>query len=70
MSNPLSRSASHYGHVNTVKHADLVLQGMGGWDAGAAVGEDEADSAKAKRMPRAKVRTSEPSGKIRRRRNA
>jgi integrase len=23
----------HYGHVNTVKHADLVLQGMGGWDA-------------------------------------
>jgi integrase len=22
----------HYGHVNTVKHADQVLQGMGGWD--------------------------------------
>jgi integrase len=22
----------HYGHVNTVKHADRVLQGMGGWD--------------------------------------
>ncbi len=22
----------HYGHVNTVKHADLVLKGMGGWD--------------------------------------
>ncbi len=22
----------HYGHVNTVKHADRVLQGMGNWD--------------------------------------
>jgi len=22
----------HYGHVNTIKHADRVLQGMGGWD--------------------------------------
>lgn len=22
----------HYGHVNTVKYADRVLQGMGGWD--------------------------------------
>ena len=23
----------HYGHVNTVKHAGLVLQGTGGWAA-------------------------------------
>ena len=23
---------SHYGHVNTIKHADRVLHGMGGWD--------------------------------------
>jgi hypothetical protein len=23
---------SHYGHVNTIKHADRVLQGMTGWD--------------------------------------
>ena len=22
----------HYGHVNTIKHADRVLQGIGGWD--------------------------------------
>lgn len=22
----------HYGHVNTIKHADRVLQGMGGWE--------------------------------------
>ena len=57
----------HYGHVNTVKHADLVLQGMGGWDAGAA--EDEAGVAKASRAPRAKVRTAEPGGKLRRRKS-
>lgn len=30
----------HYGHVNTVKHADLVLQGMGGWEPVAAVTDD------------------------------
>jgi hypothetical protein len=23
---------SHYGHVNTIKHADRVLQGMAGWE--------------------------------------
>jgi len=57
----------HYGHVNTVKHADLVLQGMGGWDPGSAVGEVAADSTKASRAPRAKARTAEPSGKLRRR---
>ncbi|HEY0307807.1 MAG TPA: hypothetical protein VGB94_06570 [Acidobacteriaceae bacterium] len=22
----------HYGHVNTIKHADRVLQGMAGWE--------------------------------------
>ncbi|WP_263409593.1 hypothetical protein [Terriglobus tenax] len=22
----------HYGHVNTIKHADRVLQGMTGWE--------------------------------------
>ena len=24
---------SHYGHVNTIKHADRVLQGMAGWNS-------------------------------------
>lgn len=57
----------HYGHVNTVKHANLVLQGMGGWDAGATVGEDEADSTEAFRTPRVRARTAKPSGKDRRR---
>jgi len=60
----------HYGHVNTVKHADLVLQGMGGWDPGAAVDEAKvAGAAKAARTPRAKTRTAEPSGKLRRRKS-
>jgi integrase len=59
----------HYGHVNTVKHADLVLQGMGGWDPSAAVGDDQADATKANRTPRAKTRTAEPSSKARRRKS-
>ena len=58
----------HYGHVNTVKHADLVLQGMGGWDPGADE-TNAADAAKASRTPRAKTRTAEPSGKLRRRKS-
>lgn len=33
----------HYGHVNTVKHADLVLQGMGNWDPTEEEEEDEPD---------------------------
>ena len=40
----------HYGHVNTIKHADRVLQGMGGWDPveGAAdIAETDAKAAKA-----------------------
>ncbi|WP_269713936.1 tyrosine-type recombinase/integrase [Caulobacter sp. NIBR2454] len=52
----------HYGHVNTVKHANLVLQGMGGWDLAEAVGEDEADSAEALQKPGAKARTAEAGG--------
>jgi hypothetical protein len=30
----------HYGHVNTIKHADRVLQGMGGWDPIAPLPDD------------------------------
>ena len=58
----------YYGHVNTVKHAGLVLQGMGGWDP--VVGEaNAADAAKASRTPRARTRSAEPSGKLRRRKS-
>jgi|HubBroStandDraft_1064217.scaffolds.fasta_scaffold00040_39 integrase len=57
----------HYGHVNTVKHANLVLQGMSGWDPGAAVTEIAAEDAKVSRVPRAKDRTTGPDGGSRRR---
>ena len=33
----------HYGHVNTIKHADRVLQGMNSWEA-SHVPSDEADA--------------------------
>ncbi len=33
---------THYGHVNTIKHADRVLQGMAGWEL------PQPDDAKAK----------------------
>jgi len=42
----------HYGHVNTIKHADRVLMGMEGWDPviaapGEALGETNAKAAQA-----------------------
>ena len=58
----------HYGHVNTVKHASLVLQGMGGWDPAAAAGQVTAEDAKVTLTPRAKARTAEAGGASRRRR--
>jgi integrase len=42
----------HYGHVNTIKYADRVLQGMGGWDPTAA-GPDEASAALTAKASRA-----------------
>jgi integrase len=38
----------HYGHVNTIKHADRVLQGMNGWEAMHAEAEAEPQVGKAK----------------------
>jgi integrase len=58
----------HYGHVNTVKHADLVLQGMHSWEPNAA--EVATEDTKAARTPGAKARTAEPGGKLRRRHKA
>ncbi|MGE0022063.1 MAG: tyrosine-type recombinase/integrase [Hyphomicrobium sp.] len=54
----------HYGHVNTIKHADRVLQGMAGWDP--AAGSDEVDAKASKaaatrdKAPRSKG--SKPKG--------
>ncbi len=33
----------HYGHVNTIKHADRLLQGMGGWEP-TGIGGDQANT--------------------------
>lgn len=49
----------HYGHVNTVKHADRVLQGMGGWDPVDADPDDAA--AEAARIKQAQPKT--PKGR-------
>ena len=51
----------HYGHVNTIKHADRVLQGMGGWEP---VVHDIAETdAKASRAAAARVATRHPNRK-------
>lgn len=40
MGTSVSMIEKHYGHVNTIKHADRVLMGMEGWDvAGPSAGE-------------------------------
>ncbi|MBO9499535.1 MAG: site-specific integrase [Novosphingobium sp.] len=38
----------HYGHVNTIKHADRVLQGAGGWHSGVEGDDADEDEKKAK----------------------
>ena len=37
----------HYGHVNTIKHADRVLMGMTGWELIREPGDDSVAAAKA-----------------------
>ena len=39
----------HYGHVNTIKHADRVLQGMAGWEPLAPTSEKTEADAKGRR---------------------
>ena len=57
----------HYGHVNTIKHADRVLMGIGGWDAmhtemDAEIEKQEA-KAKATQAIKAKQPTKPPRSK-------
>jgi integrase len=47
---------SHYGHVNTIKHADRVLQGMAGWEL------PQADDTKAKASKAAATRDQSKRG--------
>lgn len=50
----------HYGHVNTIKHADLVLKGMEGWDPVIA----DSDEVLADEKTRgARIRQSEKPGR-------
>jgi integrase len=58
---------NHYGHVNTIKHADRVLMGIGGWDAMHAemdaVGDAEEAKAKARQAVKTKQATKPPRSK-------
>jgi integrase len=49
---------NHYGHVNTIKHADRVLMGIGGWEARHADMDAEGDveeaTAKARQAAKSK----------------
>ena len=51
---------NHYGHVNTIKHADRVLMGIGGWEAMHVEmdAEDAAEEATAKARQAAKSKRS------------
>lgn len=48
----------HYGHVNTVKHADRVLMGMGGWEPVERTVEEKKGDAKAAAAAGARQRTA------------
>ncbi|MDC8015855.1 tyrosine-type recombinase/integrase [Tahibacter soli] len=48
----------HYGHVNTVKHADRVLMGMGGWEPVERTDADKEGDAKAAGAAGARQRTA------------
>lgn len=58
---------NHYGHVNTIKHADRVLMGIGGWDAMHAemnaVDDAEEATAKARQAIKTKQATKPPRSK-------
>lgn len=51
----------HYGHVNPVKNADRILQGLPGWESQAALPNDRADGATSGK------KEGHPSGKPNRR---
>jgi integrase len=55
----------HYGHVNTIKHADRVLMGMAGWEPTEPVDPVREGDAKASRAAAAKQRSGR-SGKAKR----
>ena len=48
----------HYGHVNTIKHADRVLMGMTGWELIREPGDDSVAAAKAAKAAATRGRAS------------
>jgi integrase len=48
----------HYGHVNTIKHADRVLMGMEGWDPVTAGPDKALENGKAKAAARSKAQSA------------
>lgn len=51
----------HYGHVNTIKHADRVLMGIGGWDAMHAEMNAEIDAEESKAKAVASIKAAQPA---------
>lgn len=51
----------HYGHVNTIKHADRVLMGIGGWDNMHAEMNAEIDQLEAKAKAIQSIKAKQPS---------
>ncbi|WP_293883265.1 site-specific integrase [Sphingomonas sp.] len=49
----------HYGHVNTIKHADRVLMGIGGWDAMHTEMDAEIDAEEATAKARQAVKSKQ-----------
>jgi integrase len=50
----------HYGHVNTIKHADRVLMGIGGWEAMHTEMNAESDKQEAKAKATAAIKAKQP----------
>jgi hypothetical protein len=56
----MGTSEEHYGHVNTIKHADRVLQGMAGWEL------PQPDDARARASKAAETHDKDKRGQHRR----
>ena len=53
----------HYGHVNTIKHADHVLKGIGGWDAMHIEMNAESDKQEATAKAAQSIKANQPRPK-------
>lgn len=52
---------NHYGHVNTIKHADRVLMGMTGWEFTRDPGDDSEAAAKASKAAATRDKAARPA---------